>query len=145
MKPLVDDALWAAVAPILPRERGPGAKGGRPRVSNRQVFTGIVFVLRTGLPWQLLPLELGCGSGSTCWRRFRTWTRRGLWRRLHAVLLQELAWADEIDWSRVAIDSSTVAAKRGATSRARIQRTRAVRAASAILWSTPKGSRSRSA
>ncbi len=91
MKPLVDDALWAAVAPILPRERGPGAKGGRPRVSNRQVFTGLVFVLRTGVPWQLLPLELGCGSGSTCWRRFRTWTRRGLWRCLHAVFLQELA------------------------------------------------------
>ena len=144
MKPLVDDALWAVVAPILPRERGPGPKGGRPRVSNRQVFTGIVFVLRTGLPWQLLPLELGCGSGSTCWRRFRSWTRRGLWRRLHAVLLQELAWADEIDWNRVAIDRATVAAKRGATSRARTQRTRAVRAASAIWWSTPKGSRSRS-
>ncbi len=143
MKPLVDDALWAAVAPILPRERGPGPKGGRPRVSNRQVFTGIVFVLRTGVPWQLLPLELGTGSGSTCWRRFRTWTRRGLWRRLHAELLRELEWADEIDWRRVAIDSSTVAAKRGATVRARIRRTRDVRAASAILWSTPKGSRSR--
>ncbi len=70
-------------------------EGRGPRVSNRQVFTGIVFVLRTGLPWQLLPVELGCGSGSTCWPRFRTWTRRGLWRRLHAVVLQELAWADE--------------------------------------------------
>ena len=145
MKPLVDDALWAAVAPVLPKERRPGVKGGRPRVSNRQVFTGILFVLRTGLPWQLLPLEMGCGSGSTCWRRFRAWTRQGRWRRLHAVLLQELAWAEEIDWRRVAIDSSTVAAKRGAPSPARIQRTRAARAASAILWSTPRGSRSRSA
>jgi transposase len=145
MKPLLDDALWAVVEPLLPKERRPGKKGGRPRVSNRQVFTGILFVLRTGLPWQLLPLEMGCGSGSTCWRRFRTWTQRGIWRRLHAVLLQELAWADEIDWNRVAIDSSTVAAKRGATSPARIQRTKAARAASAILWSTPKGYRSRSA
>ena len=138
MKPLVDDALWAVVEPILPRERKMGKKGGRPRVSNRQVFTGILFVLRTGLPWQLLPLEMGCGSGSTCWRRFRQWTRQGRWKRLHAALLQELAWADEIDWSRAAIDSSTVAAKRGAMSPARIRRTRAVRAASAILWSTPK-------
>ena len=66
------------MVPILPRERGPGPKGGRPRVSNRQVFTGNVFVLRTGVPWQRLPLELGCGSGSTCWRRVRSWTRRGL-------------------------------------------------------------------
>ncbi len=99
--------------PLLPKERKPGKQGGRPRVSNRQVFTGILFVLRTGLPWQLLPLEMGCGSSSTCWRRFRTWTQRGIWRRLHAVLVQELAWADEIDWDRVAIDSSTVAAKKG--------------------------------
>ena len=138
MKPLLDDALWAVVEPMLPKERKPGKTGGRPRVSNKQVFTGILFVLRTGLPWQLLPLEMGCGSGSTCWRRFRTWTKRGIWRRLHAVLLQELAWADEIDWDRVAIDSSTVAAKRGATLPARTRRTRVVRAANAILWSTPK-------
>ncbi len=145
MKPLLDDALWAVVEPLLPKERKPGKKGGRPRVSNRQVCTGILFVLRTGLPWQLLPLEMGCGSGPTCWRRFRTWTHRGIWRRLHTVLLQELAWVDEIDWNRVAIDRSTVAAKRGAPSPARIQRTKAARAASAILWSTPKASRSPSA
>lgn len=52
MKPLVDDALWAVVEPLLPRERKMGRNGGRPRVGNRQVFTGILFVLRTGLPWQ---------------------------------------------------------------------------------------------
>jgi len=82
-------------------------------VSNRQALTGILFILRTALPWQLLPLELNCGSGSTCWRRFRTWTRRGVWKRLHRLFLQELSWANEIDWSRAALDSSTVAAKRG--------------------------------
>jgi transposase len=114
MKPFVSDDLWLLVEPLLPKERRPNKKGGRPRISNRRVLTGILFILRTALPWQLLPLEIGCGSGSTCWRRFRTWTRRGAWRRLHAVLLQELAWAGEIDWSRVAIDSSTVAAKKGA-------------------------------
>lgn len=144
MKPLVSDELWVRVEPLLPRERKPGKKGGRPRIGQRQVLTGILFVLRTALPWQLLPLELGCGSGSTCWRRFRTWTRGGVWERLHLLLLQELSWADEIDWSRAALDSSTVAAKRGATSSARIRRIRAERAASAILWSTPKASRSRS-
>src|ERR1039458_8905419 len=107
MKPLVSDELWTMMDPLLPKERKPGKKGGRPRVSNRQVLTGILFILRTALPWQLLPPPMGCGSGSTCWRRFRAWTRRGVWRRLHSVLLQELAWADEIDWSRIAIDSST--------------------------------------
>ena len=144
MKPLVTDELWAVVEPVLPRERKAGRKGGRPRVSNRAVLTGILFVLRTGTPWQLLPVEMGCGSGSTCWRRFQQWTHRGVWRRLHGVLLKELAWADEIDWSRVAIDSSSVAAKRGATSSARIQQIKARRVANAILWSTPKGFRSRS-
>src|SRR3972149_3209443 len=139
MRPLVSDALWAQVEPLLPRAPRPGKKGGRrSTVSNRQALTGILFILRTALPWQLLPLEMGCGSGSTCWRRFRTWTRRGVWKRLHLLLLQELSWADEIDWSRAALDSSTVAAKRGATSSARIQRIRAERGASAILWSTPR-------
>lgn len=144
MKPLVTDELWMRVEPLLPVERPPGKKGGRPRVANRQVLTGILFVLRYALPWQQLPLELGCGSGSTCWRRFRRWTRRGVWTQLHLALLQELSWAGEIDWSRVAIDSSTVAAKRGAMDSARIRRIKAERAASAILWSTPEGSRSRS-
>jgi transposase len=144
MKPLVTDELWAVVEPLLPRERKARRKGGRPRVSTRAVLTGILFVLRTGTPWQLLPVEMGCGSGSTCWRRFQQWTHRGVWRRLHGVLLKELAWADEIDWSRVAIDSSSVAAKRGATPSARIQRIKARRVANAILWSTPKASRSRS-
>lgn len=142
MKPLVTDELWMRIEPLLPKERKPGKKGGRPSISNRQVLTGILFVLRTAIPWQLLPLEMGCGSGSTCWRRFRSWTRRGVWKRLHAELLQELSWAGEIDWSRAAIDSSTVAAKRGATLSARTRRTRAERGASAILWSTPKEFRS---
>ena len=144
MKPLVTDELWMRIEPLLPPERKPGKKGGRPRVSNRQVLTGILFVLKTAVPWQWLPLEMGCGSGSTCWRRFRRWTRRGVWKRLHAELLQELSWAGEIDWTRAALDSSTVAAKRGATFSARTRRIRAERGASAILWSTPKAFRSRS-
>ena len=59
MKPLVTDELWAVVAPLLPRERKARRKGGRPRVSNRAVLTGILFVLRTGTPWQLLPVAMG--------------------------------------------------------------------------------------
>jgi transposase len=143
MKPLLDDGLWARIEPILPPERQPSKKGGRPRVGHRATLTGILFILRTGIPWQMLPLEMGCGSGSTCWRRFRAWTKRGVWRDLHLLLLQELAWVDEIDWERVALDSSSVAAKRGAAPPARIQRIKARRAANAMVWSTPRGSRSR--
>jgi transposase len=67
-KPLVPDDLWAAVAPLLPPEP-PKPKGGRPRLSDRAALTGIVFVLRSGLPWEMLPAEMGCGSGMSCWRR----------------------------------------------------------------------------
>ena len=71
---LLPDPLWDLVEPFLPiPPRRP--RGGRPRVSNRACFTGIVFVLRSGIPWQMLPQELGCGSGMTCWRRLRDWQR----------------------------------------------------------------------
>ena len=67
-KPLVSDEFWALVAPLLPPEP-PKPKGGRPRLSDRAALTGIIFVLKSGIAWELLPQELGCGSGMTCWRR----------------------------------------------------------------------------
>jgi transposase len=142
-KELLPDALWARIAPLLPPEP-PKPKGGRPRVSDRAALTGILFVLKTGIPWEYLPAELGCGSGMTCWRRLRDWYQAGVWRRLHQVLLEELAQADRIDWDRAALDSAAVPAPGGAKKRARTQRIAANRARSAILWSTPTASRSRS-
>ena len=109
---LVSDDLWEAIEPLIPRER-PKPKGGRPRVPDRAALGGIVFVLRTGTPWRLLPTELGCGSGVTCWRRLRDWQEAGVWERLHATLLNWLGDAGAIDWSRASIDSISVRAKRG--------------------------------
>src|SRR5829696_3815478 len=71
-EPLVPDALWALIAPLLP-ERPARPKGGRPPLDDRKALEGIVFVLRTGIPWASLPQELGFGSGMTCWRRLRDW------------------------------------------------------------------------
>jgi len=71
-KPLVSDELWKVIAPLLPPER-PKPKGGRPPVDNRAALTGIIFVLKTGIPWEMLPQEMGCSSGVTCWRRLRGW------------------------------------------------------------------------
>jgi transposase len=114
-KPLVSDARWAAVAPLLPRHRPRDPrKPGRRRVPDRACRTGIVFVLKTGLPWEYLPQELGCGSGMPCWRRLRDWQAAGVWRGLHRVLLNRLAAADRIDWSRASADSARVPAKGGA-------------------------------
>jgi transposase len=112
-KPLVSDELWAEVEPLLPPEP-PKPKGGRPRVPDRACLTGIPFVLRAGIPWELLPQELGCGSGMTCWRRLRDWQQADVWHRLHRQLLDKLGEADKIDWTRAALDSRTVPAKRGA-------------------------------
>jgi len=138
--PLVSDDLWAAVAPILPPEL-PKPKGGRPRCSDRAALAGIIFVLRSGIPWEMLSRELGC-SGMTCWRRLRDWQEAGVWVGLHRVLLERLSDAGHLDWSRASLDSASVAAKRGVPRPARTRRIAANRARSATLWSTAGAPRS---
>lgn len=134
-KPLVSDELWEVIWPLLPPEP-PKPKGGRPRVSDRAALAGIIFVLKTGIPWELLPQQMGCGSGVTCWR-LRDWQEVGVWDRMHRMLLDRPGAADEIDWSRASLDSASVLAKRGATRPGRIPRhpegTRANRARSGML------------
>jgi transposase len=141
-KQLVSDELWGAIAPLLPPEL-PKPKGGRPRVPDRAALTGIIFVLKSGIPWELLPQELGCGSGVTCWRRLRDWQAAGVWTRLHHVLLNRLGAADQIDWSRASLVSARLPAKKGALRPGRIRRIAANRGRSAIWWSTGRASRSR--
>jgi transposase len=133
-KPLLTDELWEVIEPLLPPEP-PKPRGGRPRISNRAALTGILFVLKTGLQWELLPQEMGCGSGMTCWRRLRDWQYAGVWERLHQVLLDRLQAEGEIDWSRASLDSASIRAKKGAKQSVRIRRIRANQARSAILWS----------
>ena len=140
-KALVSDELWAAVAPLLPPPR-PRPKGGRPPVDDRKALTGILFVLKSGIPWAMLPKEMGCGSGMTCWRRLRDWKAAGVFERLHRVLLDRLGRANAIDWSRCSIDSASVPAKRGAKVPARTRPIAAGRAASATSSWTPAASRS---
>jgi len=141
MKVLVTDELWAILEPLLPKHRR-HRKGGRPPVPNRAALRGILFVLQTGIPWEYLPQEMGCGSGVTCWRRLRAWQRRGVWKRLHRTLLDRLAAGDQIDWNRAVGASRSVAATRGAGAPARIRRIKANRARSSMLFRTPTGSRS---
>jgi transposase len=109
---LLSDPLWDLLEPFLPTPAS-RLRGGRPRVSDRACFTGILFVLRTGIPWQLLPQELGCGSGMTCWRRLRDWQQAGVWNLIHFALLDWLARDDRIDWSRAIVDSCSIRAVYG--------------------------------
>jgi transposase len=114
-KPLLPDALWDRIQPLLPpppRPKRPD-RPGRRRLDDRRCLVGILFVLKTGIDWEDLPVEMGCGSGMTCWRRLEYWTRRGVWKRLHELLLAELEYAGRIDWSRASIDSATLRARGG--------------------------------
>ena len=95
-RPLVPDELWDVVQPLLPRHRARPGKRGRPPVDDRACLTGIVFVLQSGIPWEMLPQEMGCGSGMTCWRRLRYWQRRGVWKKLLHALLQRVGQAQGI-------------------------------------------------
>jgi transposase len=106
---LVPDALWNLIEPLLPI---PSSKpqGGRPRLADRACLAGVIFVLRSGIPWRMLPKALGCGSGMTCWRRVRDWQQHGIWDLIHFALLDYLSRDGQIDWSRAVIDSCSVRA-----------------------------------
>jgi transposase len=140
-KPLVPDDLWRRIEPLLPLEPAK-PKGGRPRIPDRACLTGIIFVLKSGIPWEMLPQELGCGSGMTCWRRLRDWQEAGVWDRLHRALLDELGEADQIDWAHGCLDSASIPAKKGDPPLDRIRRIAANRARSAILFRTDAAPRS---
>lgn len=109
---LLPDALWDLIDPLLPA-RPLRPRRGRPRVPDRACLTGIVFVLRSGIPWEMLPQELGSGCGMTCWRRLRDWQHAGIWDLMHFALLDWLARQGEIDWSRAVVDSCSVRAVSG--------------------------------
>lgn len=113
---LVSDRLWKEIHPLLPPE-APKPKGGRPRLPDRACLTGIVYVLRTGMPWRLVPTELGCGSGVTCWRRLQAWTQAGVWPRIHEKLLALLGHRGRIDASPAVMDSASVRAVWGGRTR----------------------------
>ena len=132
MANIVPDELWQRIEPFLPPEPKPSPKGGRPRVSNRQAFTGIVFVLRTGIPWQALPCELKCGSGSTCWRRFAEWTKLAVWPKLHSALLSLLGRAGALNLKRAVLDSASVRALFGGRTPVPIRQTARKQAVNAM-------------
>src|SRR5215469_14940791 len=117
-KKRVTETLWRSIAPLLP-EHEPSPKGGRPPVPDLACLEGIIFVLKTGMPWQMLPTELGYGSGSTCWRRFHAWTQLGVWPQLHQRLLRVLGRNGRIHLERAVIDSASVRALKGGRTPAR--------------------------
>jgi transposase len=109
---LVPDELWVLVEPLIPVFGSRPQGGGTAPLDARVVFTAIVYVLTSGCAWRDLPPSFGVPF-QTAHRRFGQWTKAGLWRRLHHVLLDELGSQGLIDWSRAIVDGVCVRAKKG--------------------------------
>jgi transposase len=139
---IVPDGLWERIEPLLPKRQRRFRSPGRKPLPNREALQGILFVLHTEIAWRYLPLGLGFGSGSTCYRRMVDWQQAGVWERLHTLLLAELRAAGALEWLRAAADSSHVQAKKGAPRQGRARSTEPGPAPSTTSWSTPLASRS---
>ncbi|WP_329347430.1 transposase [Streptomyces sp. NBC_01261] len=133
----MSDELWSLIESLLP-EPDPKLVEDRPRVPDRQVLCGILFVLDTGIQWEYAPQALGFGSGMTYWRRLAAWNEAGVWEALHLVLPKKPRAAKKLDWSRAVIDSSHMRAARRGPARA----TAHGRAASTMPRPTARASRS---
>jgi transposase len=113
---LVSDEFWARVEPLLPKVERRFRYPGRKRIDDRCALESIMYVLRTGCQWAMVPaLETGC-SGKTAWRRMDDWDKAGVWDRLHATLLDELNSMGEIDWTTGVIDAGSQRAVFGGSS-----------------------------
>jgi transposase len=103
---LISDELWDEIEPLLPevvnRHR---FGGGRPRVPDRRVMEGILFVLRTGCQWKALDATCIC-SGSVAHSRFQTWRRAGVFKAFWRKELQKYDALRGIDWEWQSIDGS---------------------------------------
>jgi transposase len=129
-EPLICDELWNQIHPLLP-QHPPDPRGGAPRKADRACLEGIVYVLRTGCQWRMLPHCDRWPSGVTCWRRFTEWTKAGVWTQLHRRLLNLLGVAGAVDLDRIVVDSASVRAKKGAHTAAPALWTEAKKAANA--------------
>src|SRR5437867_460362 len=122
---IVSDELWELFEPLLPKRSGAfGIRVGNGWMTGSRC-RGSCLCCTRGSPGSILPSELGIGSGVTCWRRLDEWQPAGVWERLHALLLERLRAAGEIEWSRAVVDSSQAQAKRGSeTGPSRVDRGR---------------------
>ncbi len=114
------DAQWAFIKPLLPElpQRPDGR--GRPWRDSREVFNGILWILRTGAQWSEMPPRYP--PYQTCHRRFQQWRQSGVMDRLLKVLAQDLEGRGKINLEECFVDGSFSAAKKGALRRWKVER-----------------------
>ena len=103
----MSDELWEFVRPLLP----PRAKEGKPRADDRRTIDAILFVLKTGIPWNDLPKERG--DDVTAWRRLRDWEALGVWKRIMDALVAKGYSIGALGMDSLSVDSDTIPAKKG--------------------------------
>jgi len=130
--PLLTEAQWKKIAPLLPRPPKQ-RKGGRPWIDNRRVLEGILWILRSGARWQDLPEKYP--HPSTCWRRLRDWDEQGVWLNIWGAFLSELNERQQLQWSESFLDGSFAPAKKGA---AVSEKPSGARGRSGWWWSTAR-------
>jgi len=101
---LTDDE-WDRLVPLLPSQR---PRTGRPAKDHRTILNGMLWILRTGVPWRDLPDRYG--KWQTVYSRFRRWQQAGVWECILTELQRDAAFADELDGSLAMIDGSTIRA-----------------------------------
>ena len=103
------DAHWDRLHPLLPPQRhGKGTKGGRPSIDHRQILNGILWILRTGAPWEDLP---ACyGKRSTVSTRYDRWLEQGIWERIYDAIKAQADAAGELDWDVHQVDATVIRA-----------------------------------
>jgi transposase len=89
----ITDAEWARLAPLLPATT---PRRGWALAGHRQVLNGILFRVRTGVPWRDLPERYG--PWETVYKRFARWQIDGTWARIEAALRTQADGAGELDW-----------------------------------------------
>jgi putative transposase len=112
----VSNDFWARVEPLIPQpQRDPGKTyqrktgGGRKPLAPRQVFEGIMYVLRTGCQWKALP-KSEFGSSSSVYQYFLDWEAAGLFEQLWQSSLREYDEMEGIAWEWQSLDGAMVKA-----------------------------------
>jgi transposase len=108
----ISNELWDIISDLLPFEK-PKNTVGRPAIPFRKVLDGIIYVLRTGCQWKMLPSEYG--SGSTCHRRFQQWVQLNIFKKIWIKLLEEYDCKRGIKWTWQSLDSISIKSPLGGT------------------------------